>query len=227
MSSTRWVELRGIVLTVIWTAKGGSGATVVAGALAGFSAEHGETVAVDLTGDLPTAIGIDRGDAMGVSNWLGSVASAPADALRRLEHDASSQLALLGVGTATLQHDDPWTVLAACLRADDRHVIVDAGLAEAPGTTMLASHADASILVIRPCFLALRRASALGVHPSGIVVIDEPGRSLRDGDIADALGAPVLAHLGIDPAVARAVDAGLLLSHRPRSLRPLRVLVPR
>jgi hypothetical protein len=164
---------------------------------------------------------------MGISNWLGSVASAPADALRRLEYDASSHLALLGVGTATLTHDDPWTVLAACLRADDRHVVVDAGLATAPGTALLASHGDASILVIRPCFLALRRASALGIHPSGIVLIDEPGRSLRDGDVSDALGAPVVAHLGIDPAVARAVDAGLLLTHRPRSLRPLRALVPR
>jgi hypothetical protein len=215
------------VLTVIWTAKGGSGATVAAGAIAGYSADHHATLAVDIAGDLPGALGQDRTDAIGVSNWLSSVSSAPADGLRRLEHDVSEQLALLSCGTAALTSAAPWTLLAACLRADERHVVVDAGLATQPGVAVLASHADASVLVIRPCYLALRRATQLPMHPSAIVLIDEPGRDLRDGDIADALGAPVVARLCVDAAVARTVDAGLFASHRPRSLRPLQALVPR
>jgi hypothetical protein len=221
------VELRGIVLTVVWTAKGGSGATVVAGAIAGFSAEHHTTLAVDMAGDLPGALGLDRCDAIGVSNWLSSVTTAPADGLRRLEHDVSGQLSLLSYGTAVVSSEAPWTLLAACFRADERHVVVDAGLATQPGAAVLASHADASVLVIRPCYLALRRATQLPTHPSAIVLIDEPGRSLRDGDVADALGAPVVARLCVDAAVARTVDAGLFASHRPRSLRPLQTLVPR
>ena len=48
--------------------------------------------------------------------------------------------------------------------------------------------------------------------------MSEPGRSLTRHDVAAALGAPVVAVVEIDPAVARAVDAGLLASRLPRGL---------
>ena len=51
-----------------------------------------------------------------------------------------------------------------------------------------------------------------------MVLIDEPGRALRARDVEHALGAPVIAEIGYDPAVARAVDAGLLVARLPRSL---------
>jgi hypothetical protein len=38
--------------------------------------------------------------------------------------------------------------------------------------------------------------------------------------VADVLGCPVLATVGIDPSVARAVDAGLLISRPPPVLAP-------
>jgi hypothetical protein len=40
------------------------------------------------------------------------------------------------------------------------------------------------------------------------------------------VGAPVRVRVPLDPAVARAVDAGLLAGRRPRALRRLAALVP-
>ena len=45
----------------------------------------------------------------------------------------------------------------------------------------------------------------------------EPGRSLTAGDVASVIGTPVVAELAVDPAVARAVDAGLFAARLPRS----------
>ena len=53
---------------------------------------------------------------------------------------------------------------------------------------------------------------------SGIVLVHEPGRALTARDVERSLGAPVVAELHYDPAVARAVDAGLLAARLPRSL---------
>ncbi len=59
------------------------------------------------------------------------------------------------------------------------------------------------------------------------MLVDEPGRSLTAADVARAIGAPVVAEVAVDPAIARAVDAGLLAARLPRamvkSLQTLRV----
>lgn len=74
-------------------------------------------------------------------------------------------------------------------------------------------------LVTRPCYLALRRAMTGGtIRPDGLVVITEPGRALTVEDVAEVIGAPVRAVIPQDPAVARAIDAGLLASRLPRTL---------
>ena len=69
------------------------------------------------------------------------------------------------------------------------------------------------------CYLALRRAVALEARPSGVVLIEEPGRALRARDVEAAIDAPVVATLALDPAVARAVDAGLLAARLPRLIQ--------
>ena len=51
-----------------------------------------------------------------------------------------------------------------------------------------------------------------------MVLLTEPGRSLTRVDVEDCVGAPVVAEVSVDPAVARAVDAGLLASRLPRGL---------
>lgn len=73
-------------------------------------------------------------------------------------------------------------------------------------------------LVTRPCYLALRAAMHLRARPDGLVVITEPGRALSVDDVAEVIGAPVRAVIPQDPAVARAIDAGLLASRLPRTL---------
>ncbi|MCU1463097.1 MAG: ATPase involved in chromosome partitioning [Acidimicrobiales bacterium] len=96
--------------------------------------------------------------------------------------------------------------------------MVDCGRADAGPALAVAAAATRSLLVLRPCYLALRRAVAAPVRPSGIVLIEEPERSLRRRDIVDALGVPLVAVVDCEPAVHRAVDAGLLASRLPRPL---------
>jgi hypothetical protein len=73
--------------------------------------------------------------------------------------------------------------------------------------------------VTRPCYLALDRARRSPITPTSVVVVDEPGRSLRRSDLERSVGAPVVAVVPWDPRIARAVDAGLLRYRRlPRPL---------
>ena len=86
-----------------------------------------------------------------------------------------------------------------------------------PSTPALCA-AGSSLLVVRPCYLALRRAVQRRAAADAAVLIDEPGRALDATDVARALGMEVRAVVQWDPAVARAVDAGLLGSRLPRGL---------
>ena len=81
-----------------------------------------------------------------------------------------------------------------------------------------ATAADLSLLVIRPCYLALRKALAAPIRPAGVVLVNEPGRVLSRRDVEDVLGIPVRAEIAYEESVARAVDAGLLGSRIPRTL---------
>jgi hypothetical protein len=110
-------------------------------------------------------------------------------------------------------------VLATLLDRGPRPVVVDCGQAAEPAAAAVVSAAPRSLLVIRSCFLALRRARGSPLRPSEVVLVREPGRALGRSDVEDVIGAPVRAEVEVDPAVARAVDAGLLASRRlPRSL---------
>ena len=90
----------------------------------------------------------------------------------------------------------------------------------------MAAGAQTSLLVLRPCYLGLRRALAAPVRPSGVVLITDGARALGRRDVEDVLGVPVRAEIAIEEAVARAVDAGLLARRVPRPLeRALRPIV--
>ena len=79
---------------------------------------------------------------------------------------------------------------------------------------------DASLLVIRECYLALRRAAASSAtgRAFGLVVLQEPGRALGPADVAQVLGRPVTARVPMRVAIARAVDAGVLPARLPEPL---------
>lgn len=215
-------------MTVVscWSAKGGSGTTVVAVALAtmrGREGDHGALL-VDLAGDCPSVMGLPEPIGPGVTDWLAAGDQVPSDALGRIEQQVSEHVALLPTGTAAPEGTDRVAPLLEVLQAQTRHVVIDlgrlgAGSGALPAVTAeLAEGAEQSLLVTRPCFLSLRRALASPVRPTGIVLVTEEGRALGRREVEDILGAPVVAEVPIESAVSRAVDAGTLAMRMPRGL---------
>lgn len=217
------------MLISCWSAKGGVGTTVVATSLALLMAgrEPAGVVLADLAGDVPDVLGLADGAvrSAGLAGWLAAGAGVPADALGRLEVAAAAGLAVLPRGAGPLD-DARADVLATLLAQAARPVVVDCGRVGGvcPAADIVASAAVPSLMVTRPCFVALQQALRLVQRPSGVVLVREPGRTLDRVDVERVVGAPVVAEVETDPAVARAVDAGLLsVARLPRSLtRPLR-----
>jgi len=209
------------MLVACWSVKGGSGTTVVAAGLAVLLARArtpggaADAVAVDLAGDLPAVLGLPEPAGPGVAEWLLAGAELGPDALARLEVEAGPGLRLLPRGDGPLPADGDR--LAAAL-AGPRAVVVDCGSAGGEAGLAVAAAASLSLLVLRPCYLALRRAVAAPIRPSGVILVTEEGRALGRQDVEDALGVPVRAEVAWDPAVARCVDAGLLGGRVPRTL---------
>lgn len=199
------------MFTLCWAAKGGSGTTVVSAALALTTGDP--ALLVDLAGDLPVVLGLPNPSGPGIAEWAAS--TAPTGRLDALRIRLSERADLLPRG-----HTAPagrWDELGAHLAGLDVDVVVDAGTGTPPPG--LREAADRTLLVTRPCYLSLRRAVDAAEPVDGIVLVDEPGRALKAADVEAALGAPVVTILDLDPAVARAVDAGLLLSRLPGALR--------
>jgi hypothetical protein len=217
------------VLVACWSVKGGVGTTVVAAALALQLAHEQSTGAVlaDLAGDAPAVLGLAEPSSPGLAGWLAAGESVPADALARLEIEAAPGLGLLPRGAGPL-HSGRAGVLAALLDSGPRTTVVDCGrlddVAVGAGAAVAAvvARAQHSLLVVRPCYVALRRASEAPAHPTGVIVVDEPGRVLSGDDVKAAAKAPIVATVPLDPKVARLVDSGLLRGRLPRSLDPLR-----
>ncbi|HEX4979917.1 MAG TPA: cellulose synthase operon protein YhjQ/BcsQ [Acidimicrobiales bacterium] len=213
------------MVLVCWSVKGGSGTTVVAGALALLAArrEDAPVVLVDLGGDAAAALGLASAGP-GVSDWLVAGDEVGADALCRLEVEVRDGLTLLPFGEAGLRPRGPVPAarLHAGLRslgADGRIVVVDAGVPRGDDVAAAAvAVASTSLLVVRPCYLALRRAVASDLRPDQVIVVDEPDRALGPSDVEDALGVEVRAVVPCRAEIARAVDAGLLAGRIPRSL---------
>lgn len=215
-----------------WSVKGGSGTTVVATALAAVLGrrDEGPALLVDLIGDAPTMLGIPEPDGPGVADWLAADDAVGVAAIDRLPKPAADGVDLLARGRRGVRGVERARVLASHLGQLDRPVVVDVGALDAPAVASdcdaarraVLDAADRSWLVTRPCFLSLRRALAVGRRPDGIVLVEEDGRALGRTDVEDVLGVPVVATVPVDPAVARAVDAGLLVARLPVALgRPL------
>jgi hypothetical protein len=227
----------GFLVISLWTAKAGSGATVTAAALAIEQANAQPTLLVDLGGDVPAVFGLED-QTTGLTDWL-DASGAAHDALARLEVETCvAGLSVLPMGNCRSWDLDRGALLAALLGHERREVIVDVGHIESlsaealSGEPLMALRSTFatlanSALVTRCCYLSLRRALALNIRPQSIVVIREGGRHLDRTDCEELLGAPVVAEIDVDPAVARAVDRGRLTGRSPRSLfRQVRPLLP-
>jgi hypothetical protein len=199
------------MLTVCWAAKGGSGTTVIAATLA--MSSRTPTLLVDLAGDLPIALGLPVPDGPGIGEW--SLSSAPSSRLDALRVPLADGLDLLPCG-----HRAPvgrWRELGQHLATRTGAVVVDAGTGPPPAD--LRNQADRVLLITRACYLAVRRAVDAREVVDGIVLVEEPGRALGVDDLEAALGASVVSRVLLDPAVARAVDSGLLLAKLPGAFR--------
>ena len=139
-------------VTICWSAKGGSGTTVVAAALA--LAGRAESLLVDLDGELPAVLGLPEPGGQGIADWLASDAAAPAIADLAIAVDRTTSLVprgSAGVDFASAR----WPELLSWLDARG-HVVIDAGTRPLPGELVLPG--IRSLLVTRGCYLALRRA---------------------------------------------------------------------
>ena len=199
--------------TVCWAVKGGSGTSVVAACSA--LTNPLTRLLVDLDGDQPSVLGLPEPAGQGLGDWFATDLAGRAIEDLGVELDATTRL--VACGAAPIASDSPrWAELAEWLATTPFDVVVDAGTGDLQPELAAGRAGTTLILVTRPCYLALRRAARARPRPDGVVLIDEPGRALRPRDVEHSIGAPVVATLALDPAVARAVDAGLLLSRIPR-----------
>ena len=205
------------MITICWSAKGGSGTTVVATSLALLATR---SLIVDLAGDVGLTLGLELNERPGVLDWLGS--AAPTDHLADLTVEVDPDTLLL----PRCPSGDPaplsrWDELGGWLRwwAGEHAgtVVVDAG--SAPPPAGLLRHADRDLLVTRACYLALATARAMDHRPTGVVLMREPGRAFHRRDVAATLGVPVVAEIPYDTKICRAIDSGLLAVRLPHSLR--------
>jgi len=122
-------------------------------------------------------------------------------------HDRDSLAAILGT-----TGDGP--VIPGLILGDDNDEACDLVVHDGPAP------GGVSLLVTRPCYLALRRALHIGLCPGalGVVAVVEAGRALGCDDIAAVLGLPVIATVPLRAEIARAVDAGVLTARLPDAL---------
>ncbi len=222
------------MLIACWSPKGGTGTTVVSCGLALVLARSrpapsrpaaASALIADLSGDVPAVLGLPTPASPGLADWLAAGPDVPGEALARLEVDAGPGLRLLAWGGELARGVRPRSGAANGARCwprpsppADGVVVADCGSAASGAALAVAAAAEVSLLVLRPCYLALRRALAAPIRPSAVVLVNEPGRALTRRDIEEVLGVPVRAEVDFDPSIARAVDAGLLAGRVPRSL---------
>ncbi len=198
------------MITVIYAHKAGQGVTTIAATLAILTARAGRrTLLVDTGTDLAAVLGINEPDRPGLGDYLTNTTitlpdivtpiTENLDLITRGNHASELTAATYGLLTGGLGHYDTVTIDAI------------------PAATEWVRHADARVLVTRPCYLALRHATS-HPRPDHLVVITEPGRALTPADIETVIGTPVTATVPYAPDISRAVDAGLLTTRPPRSL---------
>ena len=214
------------MLLALWSPKGGSGTSVVAASLALVAAGRGGARLADLGGDQPAILGLSPArpvsDAVdGLSGWLAAGPSAPTGWLDDLAVPVVPGLTLLPRGALPLEATaaEAGAALVVALR-DGATTILDAGPGSGAAARAAVEVADRALVVVRPCYLSLRRAvdDPRLARSAGAIVVDEPGRVLDGDDVAAVLSVPVVGRFPVRGEIARAVDAGVLRDRLPAAL---------
>lgn len=205
-------------MRVCWSVKGGVGTTVISAVVALQRSVTHRVRLVDLMGDLPATLGIAEPSDQGIGDWLAN--DAAEETLEHLTIPVTDHLDLLPRGSITIDTHSLSRLKQFATLSSSREVVVDAGTNTSFVKTLL-PHASTSWLVLRPCYLALRRAVNTTLRVDGVILVNESGRALSRRDVASVLSAPIVAEVELDPKLARVVDAGLLTSRLPASMNPL------
>ncbi len=177
-------------------ARGGQGTTTVAAALALLAAGHHDTALVS--------------------------------------SDPAATAALLGVPLLLADERAEVTATLSFTAAPDEHhraevTIIDdgAGHRRATSGSLTAADGERYAVLRGPCYVALASLlTAPDGPPDGVILVIEQGRALTAKDVTGVLDVPVVATVKASPAVARTIDAGLLVSrlHRLAEFADLRRL---
>lgn len=202
-------------MSIIFTSpKGGNGTTVTAAAHALLCAHRNvRTVLIDLCGDIPAVLGMAEPEGNGVNEWLSESTASGSSALLSCGIEAEPNLLVIPRGFRFIEGEPRWSALASFIADSPHNVVIDAGVTPLPAVLR---GTDATIAtVVRPCYLALRRGVALP-RPVNAYIVAEEGRALTINDVVQVLGAAQHTVVPFSPAIARAVDAGLLPSRVDR-----------
>lgn len=204
--------------TIFMSSKGGNCTTVSAAAFAFLLAARGtQTVLIDLCGDIPAATGMSEPTTPGINDWLGENNTSDAQSLVTLGTAFESGLVIVHRGSLFVEGQPRWSDLAHAIVTLPMNIVIDAGTTYVPDELR---HAVTDVaMVIKPCYLSLRRASQLQ-RPTKLFVVHEEGRALTVKDVGHVLGMAVTSTIPYLPAISRAVDAGLLASRAEQLFGP-------
>ncbi len=217
------------MLIAYWSPKGGSGTSVLAAATAGVLARRCGATLADLGGDQPAVCGLARDPDVGLRDWLVAGPEAPAEALERLGVDVAPGLEVLPYGGRETREPgavlpEAGAALGVTLRDRSSPTVADVGSlmrTDPEAAEALLEVADVTVLVVRPCYLTLRRAVAMPAvaRVDLVAFVDEPGRSLAAPQVLDVLGLSNSVKVPVRASIARAVDAGVVVTRTPDVLR--------
>jgi hypothetical protein len=174
-----------------------------------------------MTAQTITVVGARGGSGTSTIAAAAALFAARIVATELVARDVDSAAALLGLG-ASGAPDAPMDVaeqltLASVPTGSASVAVIDAGRLD-----QLDDRPTGLLLVVLrgPCYLGLRSIVNNELHPDGIVVLSETGRSHTLRDVQDVCGVPVVAQVHVSAHVARTIDAGLLVT-RTHALREL------
>lgn len=216
------------MLTICRSSKGGTGTSTITAGLAALTAHrHGERtrqtspLVVDFIGDLPAIFGVAY-PTSGLAEWLNRLVDHE---FSDLVIECGQSIRLMSSGSLPLPEatSSQWNRFAAVIGeeiANGHQVFIDCGTQPIPEALLprLTPKSGRTLLVLRPCYLALRRAMAEDIDADGIIVVTGGGRVLTSKDVEAVLGLPVVAEVPLDPDIARRVDSGLFHSQLPKAL---------